>query len=57
MVGRALGPDMMKTVVHLLPDILSRLPLLIYEGRLHPSRWTPGPAQRWVPCRTCCLTA
>ncbi len=32
-VGDALGPDVMKSVKHLIPDILAALPLLLYQGR------------------------
>ena len=31
-VGNALGPDVMKSVKHLIPDILASLPLLLYQG-------------------------
>lgn len=31
-VGEALGPDVMKSVKHLIPDILAALPLLLYQG-------------------------
>jgi hypothetical protein len=31
-VGDALGPDVMKSVKYLIPDILSALPLLLYQG-------------------------
>ena len=31
-VGDALGPDVMKSVKHLVPDILASLPLLLYQG-------------------------
>jgi vitellogenic carboxypeptidase-like protein len=31
-VGDALGPDVMKSVKHLIPDILASLPLLLYQG-------------------------
>ena len=32
-VGAALGPDVLKSVKHLVPDILASLPLLLYQGR------------------------
>ncbi len=32
-VGDALGPDVMKSVKHLIPDILASLPLLLYQGK------------------------
>ena len=31
-VGDALGPDVMKSVKHLIPDVLASLPLLLYQG-------------------------
>ncbi len=31
-VGNALGPDVMKSVKPLIPDILSSVPLLLYQG-------------------------
>ena len=31
-VGAALGPDVLKSVKHLVPDILASLPLLLYQG-------------------------
>lgn len=34
-VGNALGPDVMKSVKHLIPDILAALPLLLYQGASH----------------------
>lgn len=33
-VGNALGPDVMKSVKHLIPDILAALPMLLYQGRV-----------------------
>ena len=42
-VGEALGPDGMKSVVHLIPDMLQAgLPILIYEGDrlcMHPATY------------------
>ena len=32
-VGEALGPDVMKSVKPLVPDILSSIPLLLYQGQ------------------------
>ena len=32
-VGRILQPDVMKSVAHLLPDILQSLPVLLYQGK------------------------
>ncbi|EFN52575.1 hypothetical protein CHLNCDRAFT_138581 [Chlorella variabilis] len=32
-VGEALGPDVMKTVKHLVPDLLAAYPMLLYQGR------------------------
>ncbi len=32
-VGTALGPDVMKSVKPLIPDILRRIPLLLYQGQ------------------------
>lgn len=34
-VADALGPDVMKSVKHLIPDILAALPLLLYQGEAH----------------------
>ena len=31
-VAAALGPDVMKSVKHLIPDLLSALPVLLYQG-------------------------
>lgn len=31
-VGDALGPDVMKSVKRLIPDILARVPILLYQG-------------------------
>ena len=31
-VAAALGPDVMKSVKHLIPDLLSALPILLYQG-------------------------
>ena len=31
-VGAALGPDVMKTVKPLIPDLLGALPVLLYQG-------------------------
>ncbi len=33
-VGDALGPDVMKSVKHLIPDILAALPMLLYQGKI-----------------------
>ncbi|EFN52655.1 hypothetical protein CHLNCDRAFT_58790 [Chlorella variabilis] len=43
-VGEALGPDVMKTVKHLVPDLLAAYPMLLYQGRC------PGSCC----CRHCC---
>lgn len=32
-VGEALGPDVMKSVKPLIPDILRSMPLLLYQGQ------------------------
>ena len=32
-VGEALGPDVMKSVKPLVPDILSSIPVLLYQGQ------------------------
>lgn len=32
-VGRVLGPDVMKSVKYLIPDLLERYPLLLYQGK------------------------
>lgn len=31
-VAHAMGPDVMKSVKHLIPDILAHIPLLLYQG-------------------------
>lgn len=31
-VAAALGPDIMRSVKHLIPDLLSALPVLLYQG-------------------------
>ena len=31
-VASALGPDVMKSVKHLMPDLLAWLPILLYQG-------------------------
>ena len=31
-VAAALGPDVMKSVKYLIPDLLSTLPVLLYQG-------------------------
>lgn len=33
-VGVALGPDVMKSVKPLIPDILQSVPLLLYQGKV-----------------------
>ena len=33
-VASALGPDVMKSVKHLMPDLLAWLPILLYQGTL-----------------------
>ena len=33
-VGVALGPDVMKSVEPLIPDILQSVPLLLYQGKV-----------------------
>ena len=43
-VGEALGPDVMKTVKHLVPDLLAAYPMLLYQGR--------GPGSCWC-CHWC----
>lgn len=37
-VGEALGPDVMKSVKPLVPDILRSIPLLLYQGQPLPER-------------------
>ena len=34
-VGNALGPDVMKSVKPLIPDILQSVPVLLYQGKQH----------------------
>jgi vitellogenic carboxypeptidase-like protein len=31
-VADAMGPDVMKSVKHLIPDILAHIPMLLYQG-------------------------
>lgn len=31
-VGEAMGPDVMRSVLHLLPDVVEAMPLLLYQG-------------------------
>ena len=42
-VAAALGPDVMKSVKYLIPDLLSALPVLLYQG-------SPDPFMN-----TCCM--
>lgn len=32
-VGRVLGADVMKSVKHLIPDLLANYPVLLYQGK------------------------
>ena len=41
-VDRILAPDVMKSVKHLVPDLLANLPVLLYQGGLTPP--PPPPA-------------
>lgn len=39
-VGDALGPDVMRSVARLVPDLLAaRLPLLLYQGKAGARAW------------------
>jgi vitellogenic carboxypeptidase-like protein len=31
-VADAMGPDVMKSIKHLIPDILAHIPMLLYQG-------------------------
>ncbi len=31
-VADAMGPDVMKSIKHLIPDILAHVPMLLYQG-------------------------
>ena len=39
-VAAALGPDVMKTVKPLIPDLLAALPVLLYQGRIPSTAYT-----------------
>lgn len=34
-VAESMGPDVMRSVLHLLPDIVEAMPVLLYQGRWH----------------------
>ena len=34
-VGKALGPDVMRSVKYVIPDLLAAMPLLLYQGGSH----------------------
>ncbi|KAK9907324.1 hypothetical protein WJX75_001489 [Coccomyxa subellipsoidea] len=46
-VGEALGPDVMKSVKHLIPDILAALPLLLYQGQAD-AQDGPASNELWI---------
>ncbi|CAL8469775.1 g9317 [Coccomyxa elongata] len=46
-VGDALGPDVMKSVKHLIPDILVALPMLLYQGQAD-AQDGPASNEPWI---------
>ncbi|BDA47762.1 probable serine carboxypeptidase CPVL [Coccomyxa sp. Obi] len=46
-VGDALGPDVMKSVKHLIPDILAALPMLLYQGQAD-AQDGPASNEPWI---------
>ena len=56
-VGAALGPDVLKSVKHLVPDILASLPLLLYQGKASSPHIDALSPQQPPQCPACCLLA
>ncbi|KAL3157467.1 hypothetical protein ABBQ32_011934 [Trebouxia sp. C0010 RCD-2024] len=48
-VAEALGPDVMKSVKDLIPDLLAALPVLLYQGQFD-AQDGPGSVEAWTTC-------